>query len=74
MKPLSETQRAILDFITSYQKRNGFIPSYAEMAANVGLHSSASVSYQLDQLAAKGYIARSFGKARAIKIKTLGEK
>ena len=73
MKPLSEIQKSILAYIKKYQDRNGYIPSYTEMANEVGVSSVATISYHLEQMAAKGYISRSLGKARAIKIKTLGD-
>lgn len=69
MKPLSEIQKAILSFLQKQSKKNGYMPTYQEMAEAVGLASVATISYHLDQMAAKGYISRSFGKARAIKIK-----
>jgi len=65
---LSETQKHIYQFIVAYQKRNGFPPSIREIGNDVGLSSTASVSYQLSNLSAKGYIERVGKGARQLRV------
>jgi len=63
MKP---RRQQILDYLYTYQKRNGFVPTYREIGEACGLKSVASVNYQLQQLAASGHIRIRLGQARAI--------
>ena len=63
---MSHTQKLIYAFIKSFIKKHGFVPSYREIGAGVGLKSPASVMYQLHQLAAQGKIRIHEGRQRAI--------
>lgn len=65
---LTQVQEHILAVVTRSQRDKGFTPSYKEIGDEVGLASSSAVSYQLSQLAAKGYIHRYMGKSRAITV------
>lgn len=58
----------ILDFVNSFTQENGFAPSVREIGAAVGLRSTASVSYHLNQLQEKGLLRSpgSKGRKRAI--------
>ena len=68
IKPLSDTQRRILSFIANFQAQNGFAPSIREIGDTVGLISSSSVAYQLNQLEKRGYIRRNANQARTIEL------
>jgi repressor LexA len=46
----------ILDFVNAFVQENGFAPSVREIGAAVGLRSTASVSYHLQQLQEKGLL------------------
>ena len=46
----------ILAFVNQFVQENGFAPSVREIGAAVGLSSTASVSYHLNQLQAKGLL------------------
>lgn len=65
---LSERQKHIYNFIVAYQTRNGFPPSMREIGNDVGLSSTASVSYQLQALALMGYIERIGRGARNLRV------
>ena len=52
----------ILDFVNRFIQENGFAPSVREIGAAVGLSSTASVSYHLQQLQAKGLLRCPGGK------------
>ena len=64
----------IYNFIVSYSGRNGFPPSIREIGDNVGLSSTAAVSYQLQNLELKGYIERIGSGARSLRITNANER
>jgi len=65
---LTEIQTAILQVITHSKAERGIVPSMREIADAVELGSTASVSYQLDNLEAKGYIRRQDNLSRNIEV------
>ena len=58
----------ILDYVNHFIQENGYAPSVREIGAAVGLRSTASVSYHLQQLQQKGLLQAPGvkGKKRAI--------
>ena len=50
MARTSNKSQLILEFVNSFMQENGFAPSVREIGAAVGLNSTASVSYHLQQL------------------------
>lgn len=46
----------ILEFVNRFMQENGYAPSIREIGAAVGLRSTASVSYHLNQLREKGLL------------------
>ena len=58
----------ILDYVNHFIQENGYAPSVREIGAAVGLRSTASVSYHLQQLQQKGLLQApdAKGKKRAI--------
>ena len=58
----------IMDYVNHFIQENGYAPSVREIGAAVGLRSTASVSYHLQQLQQKGLLQapNSKGKKRAI--------
>lgn len=54
----------ILEFVNQFVQANGFAPSVREIGAAVGLSSTASVSYHLQQLQNKGLLLSSGVKGR----------
>lgn len=65
---LSPIQTQILHFLHVYIKEQGYPPSVREIAKAVHLRSGSAVSYQLNQLKAKGYIRRDLNVTRGIVI------
>jgi len=65
---LTDRKAGILDFIRSFDERNGYPPSIREIAAAVGLKSTKSVKDHLDWLVAHGYLHRSERAARALSV------
>ena len=60
----SDKAQQILDFVNLFVQENGFAPSVREIGAAVGLNSTASVSYHLQQLQEKGLLQSPGGKGR----------
>ena len=65
-----KTDRAdqILEYVNAFMMENGYAPSIREIGAAVGLRSTSSVSYQLQQLQARGLLVspNQKGKKRTI--------
>ncbi len=59
-------QWRVLRFLAAYRRQHNGMPSFAQIGAEVGLKSRGAVSYQLDQLEAKGLIWRARGRYSAI--------
>lgn len=66
---LTKRQLAILEFIESQVRENGFPPSVREIGAEVGLNSPSSVHSQLATLQRHGYLKRDPAKTRAIRVR-----
>ncbi len=62
MARTSNKGQLILEFVNQFAKENGYAPSVREIGAAVGLTSTASVSYHLQQLQAKGLLLSSAAK------------
>ena len=60
----SDKAQQILDFVNQFVYENGYAPSVREIGAGVGLRSTASVSYHLQQLQAKGMLQAPESKGR----------
>lgn len=66
MEKITGRQEEILRYIDQFTAQTGYPPSVREIGAAVGLRSTASVSYHLTQLQAKGLLSYEAGKKRAI--------
>lgn len=64
----SDKAALILDYVNRFVQENGYAPSVREIGAAVGLRSTASVSYHLQQLQSKGALLSPAqkGKKRAV--------
>lgn len=63
---LSEMQQRLVDVIRAHKQDRNYSPSMRELGEAVGLSSTASVSYQLNQLEAAGAITRDPRRPRTI--------
>ena len=74
MPRTSDKSQKIVEFVRQFTQENGFAPSVREIGAAVGLRSTASVSYHLQQLQEKGLLLSPGGKGikRAIVTKDRG--
>lgn len=64
MPRTSDKSEKIVEFVRQFTQENGFPPSIREIGAAVGLSSTASVSYHLQQLQEKGLLQAPGGKGR----------
>ena len=62
MARTSNKAQLILEFVNQFVQENGYAPSVREIGAAVGLSSTASVSYHLQQLQLKGLLRTPGGK------------
>ena len=64
----SDKAELILNFVNRFTQENGYAPSVREIGTAVGLRSTATVTYHLQQLQAKGALLSSDtkGKKRAV--------
>ncbi len=60
----TDKAQLILEFVDQFVLENGYAPSVREIGQAVGLRSTASVSYHLQQLQAKGALQSPDGKGK----------
>ncbi len=65
---LTERQRQILDFLTSYLDAHGYPPTVREIGEAVGLASPSTVHAHLANLERAGLIKRDPTKPRALEL------
>ena len=65
---LTRKQREILDYLAAAIDRNGYAPSFEEIAGQFGYQSLATVHEHLSNLERKGYIRRGYNESRAIEV------
>ena len=70
MPRTSNKAELILDYVNQFVQENGYAPSVREIGAAVGLRSTASVSYHVQQLQQKGLLLGSGSKGRKRSIAT----
>lgn len=68
MEPLTDRQRAILEFLGEHAREHGHPPSVREIAAHFGIASPKGVSDHLQALERKGHIRRKPGLARGLEL------
>jgi len=64
----SDKQEKILLYLNEYMEANGYAPSVREICAAVGLKSTATVSYHLNELKRRGLIEGDSSKRRALSL------
>ena len=66
--PLTKKQKAILDFVKSFQKEKDYPPTLEEIGKKFKLSSVGTVYQYIDALQKKGYIQRKKGYARSLEL------
>lgn len=54
--------------MAQYYERNGYMPSYQEMADMLGLQSKSGIQRMIEEMEKRGALRRLPNKARAIKL------
>jgi repressor LexA len=65
---LTRRQKELMDFLSEFISKNGYSPSYEEIAAGLKLASLATVHKHIQALQAKNYLRRSFNHSRSLEI------
>ena len=65
---ITRRQKEVLDFLSSFTARNGYSPSYEEIAAGLGLSSLATVHKHVTNLQNKGLLQRTHNRSRSIDV------
>jgi repressor LexA len=65
---ITRRQKEVIDFLSSFTSRNGYSPSYEEIAAGLGLNSLATVHKHVTNLQSKGLLQRSHNRSRSIDV------
>ncbi|MBR91999.1 MAG: repressor LexA [Dehalococcoidia bacterium] len=68
MKPISERQEIILDFIQNFIEVNDYPPTIRDIQAGCNISSTSVVSYNLDKLKETGYLDRNSEVSRGLKL------
>ena len=70
-KELNLKLNAMLEFIKEYTLDCGFPPSVREICRELNISSTATVKYYMDKLVARGDIAKSPQKKRALEVQNM---
>src|SRR5215470_15591124 len=65
---LTRRQKEVLDFIADFVDRNGYCPSYEEIASGLKLASLATVHKHIQTLETKQYLSRGFNQSRSLEL------
>ncbi len=65
---LTKRQKQVLDFISDFVEKNGYSPSYEELAGALDLASLATVHKHIEALQAKQYLTRNFNHSRSLEV------
>jgi repressor LexA len=73
MPDLTDRQQTILDFVRERIAADGLPPTWAEIARAFGFRQTRAAQKHLQALEAKGYLTLLPGKARGIRLSSLGQ-
>src|SRR5215472_2444082 len=65
---ITKRQRQVYDFIHGFVQKNGYSPSFEEIAAGMGLSSLATVHKHIVNLEKKNLLKRDFNRSRSIDV------
>jgi repressor LexA len=65
---LTRRQKEVLDFISGFVQRNGYSPSFEEIAHGLDLKSLATVHKHITNLQKKGLLHRAHNRSRSIDV------
>src|SRR5579862_2085621 len=65
---VTRRQKEVLDFISGFVQRNGYSPSFEEIARGLNLRSLATVHKHITNLQNKGLLQRAHNRSRSIDV------
>jgi len=65
---MTRRQKEVLDFIGGFVQRNGYSPSFEEIARGLNLSSLATVHKHVNNLQSKGLLQRAHNRSRSIDV------
>jgi repressor LexA len=65
---LTKRQKQVLDFLADFVEKNGYSPSYEEIASALQLASLATVHKHVSALEIKHYVRRTFNQSRSLEV------
>ena len=65
---ITRRQKEVIDFLSSFTQKNGYSPSYEEIASGLGLSSLATVHKHITNLQHKGLLQRAHNRSRSIDV------
>jgi repressor LexA len=65
---ITKRQKEVLDFLTGFVERNGYSPSFEEIARGLNLKSLATVHKHVTNLQKKGMLDRAHNRSRSIDV------
>jgi repressor LexA len=65
---ITRRQKEVLDFISRFVQRNGYSPSFEEIARGLSLKSLATVHKHITNLQKKGLLLRAHNRSRSIDV------
>lgn len=68
MRKITDRQKQVLDYISAFIKEHSYAPSIRDIQGHFGLKSTKGVKDHIDRLVEKGYLKRTDGTARALKV------
>jgi repressor LexA len=63
---ITKRQRQVYDFISSFVQKNGYSPSFEEIAEGMQLNSLATVHKHISNLETNGLLTRDYNRSRSI--------
>src|SRR6202012_4610230 len=69
---VTRRQKEVLDFLESFTQRNGYSPSFEEIARGLELKSLATVHKHITNLEKKGLLDRVHNRSRSIDVVPAG--
>lgn len=64
----NKTTQKVLDFIAEYGEKNGYAPSFREIADSLGIKSPSTIFYHINKLADAGKIEKDSFKNRTLHV------
>jgi repressor LexA len=65
---ITRRQKEVIDFLSGFTQKNGYSPSYEEIASGLGLSSLATVHKHITNLQNKGLLQRAHNRSRSIDV------